>query len=198
MLAATSGWNRDEQAGQTGKSSNRFAAKSAGGASAPIWRRANAPKVLNGSRGGVRDFARDPCLHTFPERIQTVSPVFGARFGACANTGETRRILEHSLGSYLNIVHGSTFRTIARRSASDHDLFRSATAQQNHDPVLDFRSSQFLEQRPALAGGLHWHATSEMPPSRRIAEAGFKDSAVKKLAWFRRIRTFAIGLMMAI
>jgi uncharacterized protein DUF6538 len=36
-----------------------------------------------------------------------------------------------------------------------------------------------------------------MPPSHRIAEAGFKDSAVKKLANFRRIRPFPGAAMVA-
>src|SRR5436190_23685542 len=39
--------------------------------------------------------------------------------------------------------------------------------------------------------------TSSAERPRRIAEAGFKDSAVKKPACFRRIRAFADDLMMA-
>ena len=51
--------------------------------------------------------------------------------------------------------------------------------------------------RPALAGGLHWLAGSDMPSSRRIADAGFKDSAVKKLACLPRIRPSSGAAMVA-
>jgi hypothetical protein len=87
------------------------------------------------------------------------------------------------------VVWGEHFE-IARRSASDHDLFRSATAPQNHGPVLDFRGSRFLEQRPALAGGLHWHARSNMPPSRWIAEAGFQGLGRQETGLFFKDSVF--------
>ena len=109
-----------------------------------------------------------------------LTPGFSQFYSECSKFGASEE--NRTPDSQIRRLGPSTLN--ARGSRSDHNFLRRATARQKSrsDPRQPGLPVSRNRPRPTLAGGLH------MPPSRRTAEAGFKDSAVKKLACLPRIR----------
>jgi hypothetical protein len=109
-----------------------------------------------------------------------LTPGFSQFYSECSKFGASEE--NRTPDSQIRRLGPSTLN--ARGSRSDHNFLRRATARQKSrsDPRHPGLPVSRNRPRPTLAGGLH------MPPSRRTAEAGFKDSAVKKLACLPRIR----------
>jgi hypothetical protein len=119
-----------------------------------------------------------------------------------ARRGRVPRLISQSLTRRMHVQTAAVF---AKNSRLDSSQFysgwwqfgaRGRTAESQSGPRYPLPVPR-NRSRPAVAGGLHWPAGSDMPSSRRIADAGFKDSAVKKLACLPRIRPSSGAAMVA-